>query len=96
MKDSTALIIIFTVLVLILCGVVWHGVRIEKLYKNYHWMYETQCELVGGMNYLARTSAILCLIATRNGDAICNDVNDPNNTVAIKILYNDPNKGDEE
>ncbi|KKK95355.1 hypothetical protein LCGC14_2673650, partial [marine sediment metagenome] len=48
------------------------------------------------MNYLARTSAILCLIATRNGDAICNDVNDPNNTVAIKILYNDPNKGDEE
>ena len=94
MKDSTGLTIIMIVLVLILCGVVWHRVRIEKLYKNYHWMYETQCELVGGMNYTARTVGKLCIIAMMNGDAIGNyNPNDPNGAIIIWFVDpNDPNE----
>ncbi len=66
------------VLALILCGVVWHGVRIEELYKNYRWMYDKQCELIYTTNHFSSTIAKLCSTAIKNGDGLEYWAFDPN------------------
>ena len=92
MKDSTGLTIIMIVLVLILGGVVWHGSRIEELYKNYRWMYDKQCELIYTTNHYSSTIAKLCSVAIKNGDGLeywAFDPNDPNKIVITHQVSGD-------
>ena len=96
MKDSTGLTIIMIVLALILCGVVWQGVRIEELYKNYRWMYEKQSELIYNMNNMSKSLGLLCIKDIENGGTNWTfDPNDPNRILFISGSI-DPNKGEKE